>query len=176
MPVGNDALRRRRFSVCQWMTALLGWILLAQNVDPARAQTPSEEYKLKAVFLFNFVQYVDWPDSKFSAPDSPIVIGVLGANPFGEVLEETVANETVKKRKIVVEHYRSVKEIKDCQVLFISASESRKLYSTLARLKNRNILTVSDIDLFSEDGGMIGFMTENNKIRFQINQEVAKKS
>jgi len=142
----------------------------------ARAQTASPEYKLKAVYLYNFVQYVDWPPDAFADPQSPLIIGVLGNDPFGSVLEETVKDEVVKNRRLEVHRFKNVKEIKECHVLFVSASEKDKLKSILAALKGRSILTVGDMENFAQGGGVVRLITENNKIHFRINLEAVKES
>ena len=128
-----------------------------------------DEYKLKAVYRYNFVKYVDWPTNAFADEQSPLIIGVLGADPFGDTLKETVAGEVVKNRKREVRHYRDVSEIENCHVLFINSSESGNLKFILGNLKGRSILTVSDLEDFAYAGGMVRFLTENNKIRFRIN-------
>jgi hypothetical protein len=105
---------------------------------------------------------------------SPIIIGVLGVDPFGSVLDETVQGEIVKGRRIEVRRYRKVGEISDCHILFISSSEASKVSSILASLKGRSILTVSDAEGFASAGGMIRFITDKNKIRFRINTDATK--
>jgi hypothetical protein len=139
----------------------------------ARAQDVSTEYKFKAVFLFHFTQFVDWPANTFSDPQAPLVIGILGDNPFGNFLEATVQGENVNGHRLVVQHYSSPADIKDCQVLFISNSEKPLLGRTLAGVKGKTVLTVSDIDNFAEEGGIIGFVNVQDKIHFQINTDAA---
>jgi hypothetical protein len=142
---------------------------------PSHAQSASAEYKLKAVFLFNFVQFVEWPAEAYSGEHSPTVIGILGADPFGKALEETIRGEIIRGRKIEVRHYNSVKEIKECHILFMSSAEDSKINSTLAALKGRSILTVSDAENFaSKRKGMIRLFTEKNKIRLRINLQAVK--
>lgn len=140
----------------------------------AHAQSASAEYKLKAVFLFNFVRFVEWPSNAFPTENSPVIIGVLGADPFGQTLDQTVKGEVANGHPIEVRRYKSVNEIKQCHVLFISASESARLDSILAALQGRNILTVGDVEGFADLGGMVRFRKENNKLRFHINVEAAK--
>lgn len=129
----------------------------------------SREYQLKAAFLYNFAQFVEWPPTAFAETNSPLVIGVLGIDPFGEVLDETVRGEVVQGRRFKVERYRRVDEALGCHILFISQSEDRRLEAIIAALRGRPILTVSDIDPFVPRGGMIRFLTEGNKIRLRIN-------
>jgi hypothetical protein len=140
----------------------------------ARAETASPEYKLKAVFLFNFVRFVEWPPRAFATSNSPVIIGVLGTDPFGKTLDQTVKGEIVNGHPVEVRRYKTVNEIKQCHVLFISASESARLSSIFDALKGRSILTVGDVNGFADKGGMVRFRKENNKIRFRINIEAAK--
>jgi hypothetical protein len=140
----------------------------------ARAQPALPEYKLKAVFLFNFVRFTEWPPSAFATEDSPFIIGILGADPFGKTLEQTVKDEVANGHPIEVRHYKTVNEIKKCHVLFISSSESYHLDSILSALRGRSILTVGDVEGFADKGGMVRFSKEDNKIRFRINVEAAK--
>jgi len=134
---------------------------------------PSREYQLKAAFLFNFAQFVEWPASAFTAPDAPLIIGVLGDNPFGDVLEQIVQGERVNNHPLVVEHYRRVEDIASCHILFVGEPAASHPGPVFARLRDRSVLTVSDAGDFSRHGGMIGFVTEHNHIRLQINLEAA---
>jgi hypothetical protein len=132
------------------------------------------EYQIKAVFLFNFAQFVDWPAGAFPQPESPLVIGILGEDPFGAYLDQAVRGETVNHRTLVIQRYRRVEDVAKCQILFISRSEAGHLEQILSALRGQSILTVSDADGFSREGGMIRFATENNKIRLKINLEAAR--
>jgi hypothetical protein len=138
-----------------------------------RAQI-SREYDVKAVFLFNFAQFVDWPAEAFPNIEAPLTIGVLGIDPFGLALSEVVKNETVRNRKVVVHHFQRVEEVGLCHILFISRSEARRLPQILAELSDRPILTVSDMDEFALKGGMIRFYTDRGKVRFRINNAAAR--
>ncbi|MBI3851823.1 MAG: YfiR family protein [Verrucomicrobia bacterium] len=139
------------------------------------AQTDiSKEYKVKAAFLYNFSQFVDWPAEAFPEVRAPLVIGVLGEDPFGAYLDEIVRGEKVNNHPLVVQRYRRVEEIKTCHILYVSQSETNQLEQIFTSLKGRNILMVGDVDGFTLRGGMIRFVTEKNKIRFRINVEAAK--
>lgn len=140
---------------------------------PAQAGSPTE-YQLKAVFLFNFAQFVEWPASAFAAPDAPLVIGVLGEDPFGAYLDEVVRGEKVDGHPLEVLRYRRVEDISTCHILFISRTEQDRLESLVARLKDRTILTVGDAEHFARRGGMIRFVTEHNRIRLHINIKAAE--
>ena len=140
------------------------------------AQTPStREYQLKAVFILNFTQFVEWPSSSFSSAQSPLIIGVLGKDPFGNYLEDVLSNEKINGHALVAHRYNSVAEIeKDCHLLYVNLSENTKNEKTIASLKGHSILTVSDDPNFLKQGGMIRFYTKENKIQLQINPEAAK--
>ena len=149
-------------------------ILLSSGLNVSAQSASSREYQVKAVFLFNFAQFVEWPTNAFSQAQTPLVIGVLGEDPFGAYLDDTVRGEKVNNRSLVVERYRRAEEIKTCHVLFISRSEADRLAEILANLKGRNILTVGDAESFAERGGMIRFATEKNKLRLKVNLEAVK--
>lgn len=153
---------------------LAAWNLAAQPATPATTAGIAKEYQLKAVFLFNFSQFVSWPTNAFSEPNSPLVIGVLGTDPFGANLDAVVRGEKVNGHPLEVRRYSKVEEVGPCHILFISQSEASRLETILETLKGRNILTVSDVDQAARRGVMIRFATENNKIRLRINLAAAE--
>lgn len=149
--------------------------LLLLGASNGRAQTaPTSEYQLKAVFLFNFAQFVEWPPQAFAEAETPLVIGVLGEDPFGSYLDETVRGEAMKGHPMVVRRYREVEDVEACHILFISQAKAGLLEQILARLNGQNVLTVSDAPGFAQEGGMIEFVTNRNKIRLRINLEAAR--
>lgn len=135
------------------------------------APTPAQ---LEAVFLFNFSQFVEWPSQAFPDARAPIVIGVLGSDPFGATLDEVVRGESVNGRALTVRRFQKAEDVDDCQILFVGRSETARLPEILQRLKGRSILTVGDIDGFGRAGGMIRFVLVENKIRLRINVEAAR--
>lgn len=153
-------------------------ILLVQFLCIAfglQAQTPAAmEYQIKAVFLFNFAQFIDWPPNAFTDAQSPLVIGVLGEDPFGNFLDELVRGEKVNNRPLEIQRYRKVEQIKACHILFVSHSEGPNLDEIFSGLRGRSILTVGDIEGFALHGGMIRFVNEKNKIRLRINLDASK--
>ena len=153
------------------LVILLGTVFFAPQI---RAQA-FKEYDLKATFLYHLAQFVDWPPEAFPTEETPLVIGILGADPFGKVLDEIVHDEVIKNRKLTVERYRLLEEVKNCHILFISQSEAERLDQIFSSLKARNILTVGDTEGFALRGGIVRFMmTEKNKIRLRINIDAAK--
>ena len=131
------------------------------------------EYRLKAAFLFNFMQFVQWPATAFAGGASPLVIGVLGEDPFGEQLDQLVRGEQIRGRPIVVQRHARLEDVRQCQLLFINERDQRKLKAILAALAQQPILTVSDAPDFTRSGGMINFVTQDNHVRLLINVDAA---
>jgi hypothetical protein len=139
----------------------------------AVGQTRTSEYNVKAAFLYNFAQFVEWPVDAFRG-ETPFVIGILGDDPFGSFLDQTVSGEKVKGRPIIIQRYRDLKDIRNCHILFITSKEADRIKDILPLLARKNTLTVSDHPFFAKAGGMIRFMTRDNKIKLQINPTAAK--
>jgi hypothetical protein len=156
----------------------LGILALAlAPVAGASAQTKTRLARaedLKAVFLLNFAQFVEWPTNAFPDETAPFVIGILGENPFGKSLDAIVANETVHNHKIIVGYYRDLRDITSCHILFIASSESARLDRIFDSLKGRSILTVGETDDFTARDGMIRFSIVQNKLHLAINLEAAQ--
>jgi len=134
----------------------------------------SSEYQVKAVFLFNFAQFVDWPARAFAKNDAPLVIGILGDDPFGPYLDDLVKGEKVGARPLVVRRVQRPEEIMESHILFVSRSVASNLPRILGQLKGHSILTVSDVDNFNRLGGIVRLATEAGKIRLKISVEAAK--
>jgi len=148
---------------------LLLSLLLVAGAFGAQAQV--REYQLKAVFLFNFSQFVEWPAAAFDSPSAPLIIGVEGPNPFGRYLAETVKGESIAGRPVVVRYFASKADIRPCHILFINKKDSREVISLI---QGKSVLTVGDNENFTTSGGIIQFFTEQNKIRFQISPAAAR--
>jgi hypothetical protein len=126
-------------------------------------------YQLKAAYLFNFAKLTTWPTNSFLSPAAPIRIAVLGQNPFGLFLSETIAGKTIAGRSLVIEQKQFGDDLTGCHLLFISTSEKDRLPAILESLRGKPILSVSEIDKFAESGGMIGLFPHGPRIRFRIN-------
>ena len=152
----------------------LSFAAIFLTVSWVKAET-SREYQIKAAFLFNFAQFTEWPPEAFSDKETPVVIGVLSAiDPFGGFLDETVKNEAVQGRKLVVKHFTRLAEMQTCHILYIGQSESKRLERIVDELKGKTVLTVSDITDCASHGLMVGFVNERNKVRFKINASTAR--
>ncbi len=146
---------------------------LAATSSRAQAPQPSE-YQLKSAFIFNFAKFIDWPTAAFTDPKSPFIIGVLGDNPFGNDFEQMVAGKKINDRTISIQTLRTASEATNCQILFVSVSEKKRFHEIIQSLHDAPVLTVSETDGFIEAGGMINFVEEAGKIRFQIDDVAAK--
>jgi hypothetical protein len=135
------------------------------------------EYEVKAAFLFRFAQFVEWPADTFKGTSEPFTYCTIGDDPFRGALERTLNGKTIGQRPLRVEHLNSSGKIGECQVLFVGGSSDRKhVEEMLATTGSLPILTVGETDRFAESGGAIGFCTEDNKIRFEVNLDAAGKA
>jgi hypothetical protein len=161
----------------QIAASVLGAFVALDGGLPVSAQSnPLGEYQVKAAFLFHFGQFVEWPTQALKDADSPLTYCTIGEDPFRGSLEGALSGKTIGARELRVQHFRRPQELQGCQVLFIGAGERKFLPEILAGVKGDSVLTVGESEHFVQDGGMIGFCLEENKIRFEINLEAAQKA
>jgi hypothetical protein len=151
---------------------LIAALLAAPGVAGGQA---AAEYDVKAAFLYNFIQFVDWPEGAFHDGRSTFRVCVLGDDPFGDNLK-MIVKEEVAGRKLALWRMKAMSDPSGCQVLFVSRSERQRLPQILAAVRSTPVLTVGDTDGFLEKGGIINFVVEGERVRFEINQEMAKQS
>lgn len=156
------------------LTFLLLWA--SQSEAPcSHGQDHAAESSIKFAFLYNFGKFVEWPSSKFAKADSFFVFGFVGDDPFGDDLEKSVLNKTLNGHPIHVLHATSDEEMRECHILYIGASEKKRMPALLASVRGASVLTVSDSERFCLQGGMINFRIPENKVRFEINARAAEK-
>lgn len=143
--------------------ALILWV---QSFSYAHADL--REYHLKAAYILNFVKFVYWPKDLFEEKNSPVNVCVLGKDPFGAALD-VLTDKKVGSRAIVARKISEVQQSASCHVIFLSQSETKVIESHIGLLAGKHILTISDIEGFAGNGGMIGFIKVKNKIKFEIN-------
>ena len=141
---------------------------LAQQVHPTESQ-------VKTAYLFNFGKFVQWPLDHGPSGDA-FELCVLGQDPFGPVLDATVAGESINVRKITVKRISKMSEGTSCNILYISVSEAGRLGPILQAARHSGTLTVSDIPHFVEHGGIVGFVKQQDRIRFEVNRGAAEDS
>ena len=171
--LGHQVISRAlRVSPVSLRTYLI--VLLFGCLSNAVVRAQPGEYDLKAAFLYHFTHFVEWPPEAFSTTNSPIIIGVLGSNPFGSTLRAVVRDEKVRGRPIEVKTYPNAFAAREAHILFISRSEENNVSDILRILGTRAILTVSDMDSFAQNGGIIRFRTDDNRVRLRINHQNAR--
>ena len=151
------------------LALLLACFLSYQAV--AIAEDVITEYQVKAAFLYNFSHFVTWPAS----PGDRFRLCVVGDNPFGELLDALIG-KTVNDSILVVEQHTSLDRIHGCQLAYISRSLESRVNRVLAELASQPILTVSDIESFTDAGGMIQLRLADHKVRFEINAAAANQA
>ena len=141
--------------------------------------TVREEYTIKAAFMGKFPQFIQWPDkSGMTDTSKPFVIGVIGEDPFGSILEKCYAgkNRKIKNKKVKIKYVKSLEEIPGCHLLFISRSVENDLLKILSITKNKPILTIGETQGFAQKGVHINFYISQKRIRFEINPLAIRES
>jgi hypothetical protein len=161
-----------------WLNiGLLVLVTLLLGVQQADcADVSFTEYHVKALFLYNFAKYVDWPAETFSNTNVPITIGVLGQNNFGDDLTNAVVGKIINGRKIEILQIENESDCSKCQILFISNSQDARVADILSKIKLLPILTVGESDSFFQHGGIIHFALKDGKVRLEINLAAARAS
>jgi len=160
----------------------------------AREETKTarrREYQIKAAFMYNFAKFVDWPEEKLGDSNEPIIIGIIGDDSFEDAFEP-IKRKKIKGRRVLVQHFASLKQnenarqeeerrfeekikaLKRCHMLFVCRSEKKNLEKILKLLQGSAVLTVGEVGGFLESGGIINFLIEDKKIRYEINLCAAK--
>jgi hypothetical protein len=154
-----------------WLIAGIPTLLAcAHLITPPKgyAQQSLAEYQVKAAYLLNFLKFVEWPENAFADSLAPIVIGIVGNNPFGTALPQVIMGKTVQGRDLIIRYYHVGEDLRGSHILFISASEQKRLPQILSSLRGSSVLTVGDMDRFLDAGGMIRFSMEGSQVRFTI--------
>jgi hypothetical protein len=158
---------------CACAVLLLAFFAVLANPVRLQAESASQrEYEIKAAYLYNFINYIDWPENAFPAPGGTITVGVVGQSSFAAALE-VLNGKQVKGRTVALKQITDIKDLDQCQIVFINSSEKDRLPELLGKLKDSRTLTVSEIDGFAQQGGIINFISEHNKVRFEINPDAA---
>jgi hypothetical protein len=135
------------------------------------ADDTSQEYKVKAAFIYNFAKFTEWPDGHFASDDAPFVIAVVGPDPFNGILDQSVAGKAVGTHPVKVQHFESADNLGNCEILFIPGNDDETEAKIIAKIGDKSVLTVGESDHFDVNGGSIRFFTEDNKMRFEINTD-----
>jgi len=166
---------RRRGAVAHVLSPLICLFMMAFGgaaVAPAQGSAPTE-YQIKAAFLYNFAKFIDWPPGSFPAPQSPFEICILGADPFGSAIDDTLRGKSIGDRTVVIERVKEPWRARQCQIVFVSSSEKQRLPEIIASLQGAKTLVVGETDRFADLGGTIQLTLEENHVRFAINTSAA---
>jgi hypothetical protein len=154
----------------------LAVILATMLAGPTELHGDASEYVVKAAFLIHFAQFVEWPPEAFKDASSPLMYCTIGEDPFGGALEESVKGKSVGGRALQVQHLKGREQIGGCHILFIGGAEKKHVAEDLSSAAGHAVLTVGETEHFAQSGGVIGFLVENEKIRFEINLQTARKT
>ncbi len=172
----NDKLTRlpQRLTVAACVI-LAPTLYATQDIDAAKA------IKVKAAYLYQFTKFVEWPKTAFERDKSPIVIAILGNDPFGTVLDKTVFEKTVRGRRIAIVRIGaygrdSRKTLRSCHLLYVASSERHRIREVLDDIDSQNILVVGEGKDHATSGGMIGLVLDSGRITFHVNHEAVKRA
>lgn len=173
--MGKPPLRSTRWG---WRrtAAIAGLALLLYGGRAAGQSSQPTEYQVKAAFLVNFAKFIDWPPSSFASAQAPFSICILGTDPFGPAIDETLRGQMLDGRTVMVQRVRDAAGLRACQIGFISASEKTHLQSILDAVRGANVLLVGESAGFAAAGGAIQFQVQDQRIRFSINPESAERA
>lgn len=166
--ISRGAGRGRRFRSC-WALALALSVLPAMWVRAEGVEEP----KMKVLYLFNFIKASEWPEEAFPEGESPLLVCLLGKDSLGGALD-ALSGQTVRGRRIEVRRFKKVEDLEPCHVLFVSESERGRIPDVLEKLDDWSVLTVGDMKDFARSGGMINFLREGKKLRFEVNVDAAE--
>ena len=152
--------------------ALAGALVLAARA--ALAQPIASEEQLKAAFLVSFTKYIDWPPEAFKTPADPVVIGILGNDPFGPEFDASLKTKKGLTRPVELRRIRNVEDAGGCHLLYISESETPRLPAILGALRGKQVFTVGENKDFMKHGGMLRFWRDGDNVAFYINNTVAR--
>lgn len=167
--------RPRPGRTARWCALIVVGLVWLNGLPASAEELTAPEYKVKAAFLYNFTKLITWPTNAFTNSAAPLVVGVLGNDPFGDDLDKILAGRSVNGRRLQAARFETVEQVANCQVLFISESERRKLDLILANLQGKPILTVSDLK-GGEPRIMITLVKANDTLELRINLEAATQS
>jgi hypothetical protein len=166
----RPALRQLLASVAGWF-ALMFFVLGAPAV--CSAEKSLSEYQVKALCLVNFARYTEWPPTAFADTNAPIILGILGENHFRASLEAATAGKTIGGRTVKIRYLNAGDDCTSCQILFVGATETKRLTEILAKVKAKPVLTVGESETFLQQGGVINFAIRAGRVRFDVNLDAA---
>jgi len=138
------------------------------------AQSQAAEYSVKAAFLFNFAKFIDWPPENFKASSDPMIYCLAGEDPFGDLLDQALAGKTIGGHPVRLLRPKKPEDADVCNIVFLASKQEKLSARYLERLKDHSVLTVGEADDFLKQGGIIRFVLDDNKVRFEVNLTAAE--
>jgi hypothetical protein len=175
MPTAVDVICNTRLTDRIACAFRWGLVMLALGAGALHAEDVSKEYQVKAAFLYNFTKFVEWPAHGFADDAAPIVIAVLGENPFGDELEKLVHDRKVNGRTLHILRTQSAAAARSAHVVFIGHEDERQFEHELTALHAAGVLTVGESERFAAAGGIVRFTMLDDKVRFEINVAAAER-
>ena len=166
----------RRRGLAGWVALAVCFFLVLIGRGTGAPNTGFSEQEIKAAWLFNFARFVEWPTNSFATQTAPIVVGVVGKDPFGKELEKALVGRTIRGRPVLLKRGLAESDLANCHLLFISPSERRRLRDLPEKLRGAPVLTVGETDEFLDQGGIINFVIKENAVRFEINVRPAQRA
>jgi hypothetical protein len=151
-------------------------LALSCSASALLAQTTAKEYRIKAAFLFNFSHYVEWPPDAFKEANSPLTYCTIGDDPFEGALDQSLNAKSVGTHPLRVQHLKAPENFQGCQIVFIGANEKKRVTAILETLKQAPVLVVGESTHFVQQGGTVGFLSEENTVRFEVNLDAAQRA
>ena len=164
---------RARRGFLQFLTFIIALVFFTATGLLAQQAKPSE-YQVKAAYLYNFGRFIKWPAGIAASKGDSFPVCVLGRDPFGPILDSTLAGEALEGKPVVIRRIAKEQDAADCRILYVGSTEEHHLKEILAATDQAGVLTVSDIPGFSRRGGMIQFVMEGDRVRFEINLATAE--
>lgn len=162
----------RKGAFSAWLFAGVPLLLVVLGTAAAE-DLAFDEYEIKAAYLYHFGQFITWPNEESDPDGAPLVLGILGADPFGEKIDARLEGRAIRGRKVEVRRFPTLEEMRPCHILFVSATAASYLTQVVSKFENVSTLLVGESPRFAEKGGMIGFLLEDEAVRFQINAKRA---
>jgi hypothetical protein len=149
--------------------------ILVLVTSTVQAQAPTE-YQIKAAFIYNFAKFVDWPSLDAAGPDQPIVVGILGEDPFGQNLENVINGKTANGRRLMIKRFSNLQSLAPCHILFVSSSQRNNLQQVFGAVAGSGVLTIGETDTFADTGGIIQLGMLEGRVRLVVNQAAAERA
>lgn len=169
----RDRPRRRSLLAARWGVA--AWPLVFCLLSSRSLAGPPVEHRVKAACILSFMKLIKWPAEAHETDTSPVVVAVIGRDPYGSLLEQTFAGKTVRGRAIRVERHDRVEGLKPCHVLLVSSENGGGTEAILQAARRHSTLTIGELEDFAARGGMIRFFVKDEEVRFEINNEAARR-